>query len=73
MLSYFQDLGLGQFCCPAKDNTTSPMCCNTDPNPPTTPKPLNSTSATPAPEAADLTRLLGLVFVSLQLLLARFL
>lgn len=29
-----RDLGYGQFCCPAKSNTTSAQCCDTDPNPP---------------------------------------
>lgn len=35
-----KDLQLGNYCCPT-GNSTSPVCCNTDPNPPppTTPEP----------------------------------
>lgn len=33
-----QDLGLGHFCCPT-NNPNKNVCCNTDPNPPTTPVP----------------------------------
>ncbi|TRY73297.1 hypothetical protein TCAL_13046 [Tigriopus californicus] len=35
-----RDLGLGQFCCP-RDNGTD-VCCNTDPNPPTTQAPVRA-------------------------------
>ena len=30
---FFQDLGLGKFCCP-RGNGQHNVCCNTDPNPP---------------------------------------
>ena len=34
---FFQDLGLGQYCCPGKNNGTS-TCCDTNPNPTPAPK-----------------------------------
>jgi len=43
-----RDLGLGQFCCPGNSNTTQSVCCNTDPNPPTTQAPVRSASASTA-------------------------
>lgn len=51
-----KDLGYGNFCCPAKGNSTEPnMCCNEDPNPTTTTtttrRPIveKSTSSSPLP------------------------
>eukprot|EP00096_Caligus_rogercresseyi_P001475 TRINITY_DN1239_c0_g1_i1.p1 TRINITY_DN1239_c0_g1~~TRINITY_DN1239_c0_g1_i1.p1 ORF type:complete len:220 (+),score=41.58 TRINITY_DN1239_c0_g1_i1:494-1153(+) len=35
-----QDLGMGKYCCP-RDNSSS-ICCDTDPNPTTTPLPIQS-------------------------------
>jgi hypothetical protein len=35
-----QDLGLGKYCCPSASNETQSVCCNVDPNPPTTPYPM---------------------------------
>ena len=33
VMLFFQDLGLGKFCCP-RGNGQHNVCCNTDPNPP---------------------------------------
>lgn len=37
-----QDLGLGKYCCPSNNNgnETMSVCCDVDPNPPTTPYPM---------------------------------
>ena len=44
-----KDLGYGNFCCPAKGNSTAPaQCCNEDPNPTTT----TTTTARPKPQAS---------------------
>jgi len=44
-----QDLGLGQYCCPGKDNSTAAVCCDTNPNPtPPPPKTRTAGAATAA-------------------------
>lgn len=42
-----QDLAMGQFCCPSANNTKA-VCCNTDPNPPTTQSPQSASNTSDA-------------------------
>ena len=40
---FFQDLGLGEYCCPDKAGNGTATCCDTNPNP-TPPPPKNMTA-----------------------------
>ncbi|XP_023348663.1 uncharacterized protein LOC111717396 isoform X2 [Eurytemora carolleeae] len=62
-----KDLGYGDFCCPVKgSNTTSSVCCNTNPNPPPTRPPPKvgplSGSSTILPAMSLLTLILSAFF-----------
>jgi len=52
-----QDLGLGNFCCPGKTNGTQSVCCNEDPNPPTTLAPVvdSQTAGTASTKTVSMT------------------